>query len=162
MITCQQDELYAAEHTVPHGKVIQPGDLQDWVDALRDLPWWDRNFPQVLRVECHVLTTNKNGSVGGWYPQDGCGVIEMAPVHLNEMIVCHEVCHVLAAAGYNSHAHDPWFARTYLELLSQVRPDLYVNLYDAFTKGGIDFHFRGEGLSVPGGMPLGGGGHATS
>jgi len=157
MIACQQDELYAAECAVPHGRAIAPGALQSWVDALRDLPWWDRNFPQVLRIEAHVRKTSNQGSVGGWYPEDGCGVIEMAPCHLNEMIVCHEVCHVLAAAGYNSHAHDPWFARTYLELFCQVRPDLYVPLYNAFTTGGIDFHFRGDGLSVPGGIELGSG-----
>ena len=148
---CQQFELYAAEGTVGSDK-IAPADLQRWVDDLRDLDYWQRNFPQVLRVECHVRRSNKDGSVGGWYEADGCGVIEMAPIHLTEMYVLHELAHVLAAARYGSQAHDPWFARTYLELVSaRLGPDVYVPLYDRFTACDID---HDTDNAVPAGEPM--------
>lgn len=152
--SCQQDELYAAEAGVPHGAHIAPADVQGWVDALRDLPLWDRQYPQVLRVEAHVRRTDRDGSCGGWFPDDGCGQIEMAPVHLNELILCHEVAHVLAAARYGSGAHDPWFARTYLELVGSAVPHLFSDLYAAFVKAGIDHDHQS---SVPAGIEMGGG-----
>lgn len=155
--TCQQDELYAAESVV-RGQAIAPDHLQRWVDELRDLPYWTRNFEQVLRVEAHVRRTSKDGSAGGWFPEDGCGVIEMAPVHLTDLYVCHEVTHVIAAARYGSHAHDPWLARTYLELVSaRLGSDRYLELARSFDRAGIDYSIRaGTFLSEPAGLPLGG------
>lgn len=154
--TCQQFELYAAEGTVDQGQAIAPGALQAWVDDLRDLPYWQRTFPQVLRVETHVRRSDKDGSVGGWFEKDGCGQIEMAPVHLTELYVLHEVSHVLAEARYGSHAHDPWFARTYLELVAaRLGGRTYEELYRVFTERGID---HDHDSTVPGGIPLGPGG----
>lgn len=151
--TCQQFELYAAEGTADRGQRIAPGDLQAWVDDLRELPYWQRNYEEVLRVEAHVLRSDKDGSVGGWFPENGCGQIEMAPCHLTELYVLHEVAHVLASARYSSHAHDPWFARTYLELVSaRLGGAVYEELYQAFTARGIDHHTDN---AVPGGLPLG-------
>lgn len=150
--SCQQFELYAAEAAIDGGGTIAPADLQRWVDELRDLPWWERNFPQVLRVETHVRRSNRDGSVGGWHPEDGCGQIEMAPVHLTPLYVLHEVAHVLAAARYGSHSHDPWFARTYLELVSvRLGSGMYEELYRAFERGHIDHDTES---SAPAGIPL--------
>jgi putative metallohydrolase (TIGR04338 family) len=152
---CQQFELYAAEQTTTRGRTfVAPVDLQAWVDELRDLPYWQRNFPQVLRVETHVRRTDKDGSVGGWYPEDGCGVIEMAPCHLTELYVLHELSHVLADARYGSHAHDPWFARTYLELVyHRLGSETYQELARVFDARGIDY--AGD-FSNPAGTPMGG------
>jgi hypothetical protein len=156
---CQQFQLYAAEGVV-RGQAIAPDHLQRWVDGLRDLPYWLRNFPQVLRIETHVRRSSREGSVGGWYPKDGCGVIEMAPVHLTDLYVIHEVTHVLAHARYDSHAHDPWFARTYLELVhARLGSERYLELARSFDRAGIDYAIRpGTFLSEPAGIPLGPGG----
>lgn len=46
---------------------------------------------------------------------------------------------MLAEARYGSHAHDPWFARTYLELAYQVLgSEVYQDLYSAFEERGIE------------------------
>ncbi len=151
--TCQQFELYAAETTANLGRAIAPGALQAWVDDLRDLPYWQRNFPEVLRVECHVRRTDRDGSVGGWFPDDGCGQIEMAPCHLTELYVLHEVSHVLASARYSSRSHDPWFARTYLELVfARLGSEAFGALCGAFNARGID---HDTDNAVPGGVALG-------
>lgn len=153
-MSCQQFELYAAEGRVRTGARIARGELQEFVDQLRENPWWERNFPQVRRIETFVRGPRAaaKGSVGSWYPQQAAGLIEMAPVHLNELFIIHEVCHVLAAARYDSRAHDPWFARTYLEAVySYMGPRAYAELLAAFTAADVDHDTYS---SVPGGVQL--------
>lgn len=144
MAKCQQFELYAAEASVRRGRTLPADDLQAYVDELRDLPWWDSNFRKVERVDCRVRQTDREGSAGAWDSERQVGVVEMAPGHLTELIVLHEVSHVLAAARYGSRAHDPWFARTYLELVSVVLgPDAYLELRAGFRGQGVDFETEG-------------------
>lgn len=120
MSLCQQMQLYAAEWGVPGGHEFDSvPELQGWVDALRDEPWWDRFNPQVLRVDVGSRP-NGSGSVGAWFPEQRSGRIEMEPNHMHELVVLHELAHVLAGARHGSTAHDPWFARTYLEIVSLV------------------------------------------
>jgi putative metallohydrolase (TIGR04338 family) len=65
----------------------------------------------------------------------------MEPAHRCELVLGHEVAHVLAAARYGSHAHDPWFACTYLELVwSMMGPDAYLALQRSFQDAGIEHH----------------------
>lgn len=46
---------------------------------------------------------------------------------------------MLAAARYGSKSHDPWFARTYLELVYGVMgSDAYLRLFEAFERAGVD------------------------
>ena len=62
----------------------------------------------------------------------------MLRVHWNELVVVHELAHVLAHARFNSQAHDPSFARVYLELTFLIMgSEVYYQLYDAFTRDGI-------------------------
>lgn len=151
-LSCQQLELYAAESSAAQGRTLQLRELQRYVDELREAPWWRRNFPRVLRVEAHVRDDSRRGSVGAWHEDKGAGLIEMAPDHLNELYVLHEVTHVLAAARYRSRSHDPWFARTYLEAVyTYLGSDAYEALRDAFDQGGVDHHTDN---SVPGGRVL--------
>lgn len=151
MSCCQQYGLYAAEMGVPKGTPISPVNLQAYVDDLRESSYWQRNFPQVLRIEAHALTADGNGSVGAWSQEDGKGIIEMAPCHLNELFILHEVAHVVSAARYSSQAHCPWFSRTYLELVSYYLPESYPALYDSFVAAGIDFEHESY---VPAGIQL--------
>lgn len=117
---CQQYELYASEGGVEQGREFKTeAELQAWVDGLRENVWWERFYPQVRRVECGFVSGGK-GSVGAWFKDKGAGRIEMAPGHRNELVVCHELAHVLADARYGSQAHCPWFARVYLELVYLV------------------------------------------
>lgn len=139
MTSCQQFQLYAAEHNVPHGMTFfHAPELQGWVDALRDEPWWERFYPNVLRVEAAFV--RGPGSVGGWFPARGSGRIEMGPDHRCELYVCHELTHVLAAARYGSQAHCPWFSKVYLELTYLVMGSgAWSALRHAFVAAGIEF-----------------------
>ena len=151
MSCCQQYGLYAAETGVPQGASVSPADLQEYVDLLRESPYWQRSFPQVLRIETFSRTADGTGSVGGWHPELNCGTIEMAPCHHCELFILHEVAHVVSAARYGSQAHCPWFSRTYLELVSCYLPESYPALYDSFVSAGIDFEHESY---VPGGIQL--------
>ncbi len=148
---CQQFELYAAEGAVPHGRRLEPSELQDFVDQLREHPYFERNFPMVGRVDAFSKKTDRGGSVGWYEKANEGGVIDMAPCHHTELVVLHEMAHVLAQARYGSQAHCPWFARTYLELVSTYLPESYLPLYEAFVAGGIDFDHRSY---VPAGIEL--------
>lgn len=146
---CQQTELYAAEAAAPLGRTFaSEEELQCWVDKLRDDPYWQRVYPTVKRVDCFA---RKQGAAGGgsvgWYDADKMGgVIEMAPVHMNQRVVLHELAHVLAEARYGSKSHDPWFARVYLELVAIFLHEAYLPLYRSFTARGISFDFEEERL----------------
>lgn len=152
--SCQQFELYGAEAPISRqfGRLIPAAELQRYVDDLRDLPYWERNFEKVLRVDCFVRKTDRSGSVGAWHEHRNAGQIEMAPCHLTELYILHEVSHVLAAARYGSHAHCPWFARTYLELVySKLGGEASTALLAAFDAAGVDHDTRS---AVPAGVEL--------
>lgn len=137
---CQQFTLYGAERSVPTGTRFETVEaIQAFVDALRDTWWWDRYYSQVKRVEVYPRPASRRESVGSWKPELAAGKIEMLEVHWNELVVLHELAHVLAAARFGSQAHCPWFARTYLELVSHVMgPEAYVALHEAFDRDGVD------------------------
>jgi putative metallohydrolase (TIGR04338 family) len=137
---CQQFEVYAAEGGVPPGRVFHSSrEMQDWVDNLREEPWWERFYPQVLRVE--AVFGRGPGSVGGWFKDRGSGRCEMAPPHRCELVVCHELAHVLADARFGSQAHCPWWAKVYLELVyATMGTEPWTALRDAFVRDGIEFN----------------------
>lgn len=137
---CQQFELYAAERKVPQGhRFVSVESIQRWLDGLRDTWWWNLYYPQVRRVEVYSRPARMRDSVGSWHPELAAGKIEMLKVHYNELVLLHELAHVLAAARYDSHAHDPAFARVYLELVALVMgPVAYTRLYDSFEAAGIE------------------------
>lgn len=137
---CQQYELYEAERDVTEGrKFANQKELQAFVDDLVQRDWWSEFYPMVRFVEAFALRGG-TASVGGFDPHDGAGQIEMLPVHMNERTVLHELAHVLAAARGESKAHDPCFARIYLELVYRVMGyDVWHKLRTRFIEAGIDF-----------------------
>lgn len=154
---CQQFELYAAERQVPEGRrFASVEEIQRFVDGLRDTWWWRQWYPQVLRVEAYKRPSRMKESVGSYSAANRAGVIEMLEVHWNELVILHELSHVLASARYGSRSHDPYFARVYLETVALVMgPDVYRALYDAFEAGGIehDADDYGERLGLARRMP---------
>lgn len=136
---CQQYELYASEAGLPRGREFgTAAELQAWVDNLREQPWWQRFYPQVTRVEASFKPSGRC-SVGGWTKEMNAGRIEMLPCHRCELIVCHELAHVLASARYGSRSHDPWFARVYVELVFFVMGTAASTaLLEAFKAHGIE------------------------
>jgi putative metallohydrolase (TIGR04338 family) len=146
---CQQFELYASEASIPRGREFTSvEEMQRWVDDLRENPWWERFYPQVLRVEA-VFKPSGSCSCGGWTPSMGGGRIEMLPCHRNELVVCHELAHVLAAARFKSKAHCPWFAKTYLELVYLVMgTEAWTALRESFVAGGISFNPDPEAFAI--------------
>jgi putative metallohydrolase (TIGR04338 family) len=137
--SCQQFQLYAAEASIIRGASFRTKDeCQQFVDELRDLDWWERNFPQVKRVEV-FWRSRGSSSVGSWHEPESAGVIEMLPCHRNVREVLHEVTHVLCSARYGPCGHNPWFARTYLELVYSVMgSEAYAELAASFDRAGID------------------------
>lgn len=145
---CQQFELYASEVNVPRGTEFPNAKaMQQWVDDLRENTWWERFYPQVIRVE--AAFTRGPSSVGGWFSEQGGGRIEMAPSHRCQLVVCHELAHVLAAARFGSKAHCPWFAKTYLEIVYEIMGvETWTALRDSFVKGGIEFNPDPEPFAI--------------
>ena len=82
----------------------------------------------------------------------GYGQLEMLPQHLTPLILMHELAHVCAAERFDSQAHDPWFARTYLELVYRgVSALKYRELQAAFDDHGVDFDVdtsSGNGIAL--------------
>lgn len=140
MARTQQYELYAAERGVPVGRHFGSlAEIQAWVDALRETDWWFMRYPEVKRIEVGpAINGGRDGSVGWWEASKGAGRIEMSPVHWNELVVVHEISHVFAAVK-GSRAHDPIFARTFLNLTYLILgSETYQALHAAFTAAGID------------------------
>ena len=135
---CQQDELYAAEHEVPWtGDSFESIEqVQEWVDRLRESAWWERNFPNVRKVyvEKHV----KGRMDGAGLDDVGHGVVPWWP-GWGEMLMLHEVCHVLTDKRFGNAAHSPWFCRMYLEMVSTyLGPEVYLELQKAMDRHGVD------------------------
>lgn len=144
-MNCQQDELYAAELGGLRGDRLETREeIEAYVNALRDTPWWQERFAQVVYVEARVRKSNTAGSCGAFIKEHNAGLIEMAPCHCCEQYVLHELAHVLAHARYGCCSHGPWFARTYLELVYlAMGTEAYSLLYQAFESAGIDNRIDG-------------------
>lgn len=137
----QQDEVYAAEGRVRRGMTFASSrDAQAYVDSLRETWWWERFFWQgPARIEVYWRSRGAS-SVGKWEPENDAGLIEMLPSHRNELIILHEIAHVLADAIHGSHAHDPYFARTYAVLVYCVLgSDAWLELEAGYKEHGVEY-----------------------
>lgn len=145
-MACQQYELYSAEEVAPRGREFTSvEEMQRFVDDLRETWWWKMRFPMVHRIEVGAAPKNGGGSVGGFFPDKGAGRVEMMKEagHWCERILLHEISHVFAAAAYDSKAHDPQFARTYIDLVSLVMGEpAYTTLYNSFVDADIQFDYE--------------------
>jgi putative metallohydrolase (TIGR04338 family) len=160
--SCQQFELYAAERRVSTGERFPSvAAMQAFVDGLRNTWWWRQFYPNVARVEVYSRPSNRHESVGAYDAAKRAGHIEMLPVHWTPLVVLHELAHVLAKARYGSRAHDPAFARVYLELVYlELGYATYVELERAFTAAGINFDHDDPALGRARRMPAGDSSHS--
>lgn len=142
----QQDLVYRAEAEVPAGRAFRSvGEIQAWVDDLRDTWWWQAWYPQVVRVEVVRRDGRRRESVGAWHPDRGAGLVELLHAHWNDRDVLHELAHVLAAARHRSSSHDPAFCRTLYELVHlAVSPGHAVRLRAAYVRHGVDLDWEDE------------------
>lgn len=142
MSLCQQSALYAAEQPLPRAlglRALTLLEAQALVDGWRELPWWTQNFPGLEYVEVRRLRSSSAGSVGGLSDDPRVAICEMAPIHMNTLILAHEVSHPLTETRYGRGDHSPWFARTYLQLsFYALGSDGYKQLYDALEAANID------------------------
>jgi hypothetical protein len=143
---CQQDDVYAAERVLEPSPTFESFDaVQAFVDEMRDkYPFWEKAYAHVERIEIGPADRRGNAHVG-WFEPDKCrGRCEFLTDRPEIQLVLHEITHVLASARYGSRAHDPWFARSYLELTYLVRGSMaYFDLYSAFIAYGVDFDAEG-------------------
>ncbi len=136
---CQQTELYRAERSAPSGRQFHSvEEMQRYVDQLRESPYWRAYYPNVKRIEVYARPANRNESVGWFEPEKEAGAVEMLPAHWTELVLLHEVAHVLAGARFGSQAHCPWFARVYLELVYHFHSAGVDALHEAFESHGIE------------------------
>lgn len=145
MKRCQQYELYAAERGVDHGARF--GSLDEigrWVNQLRDEWWWQRFFRGVDVIEV-TDTVDLTASVGGLHDGGRTAVLNMLRVHWNEHDVLHELAHPLSESRFDSTSHDPFFARTLLDLTFLVRGyDAWDELQDVFRHANIEVDVTDE------------------
>lgn len=142
----QQDECYAAERRLERGRLFDSiEDAQRFVDELRDAPWWHaQQFDRhVLRIEVEATGRGVTRSGGSFDKAASAGLVELAPHGMHTREVLHEVAHVLARAVHGSQSHDPWWARTYLTLVSCVMgAEAYLTLQRSFDEQGVDYDVR--------------------
>lgn len=141
----QQFALYDAERKVNMGRRFQTHlEVQSYLDLMTQTRWWMNDHPDVRDIEC-ASSRRRGTSVGKWYSQDRAGYIEMAPDHLVENIVLHEVAHVVSHAEDCSNSHDPAFAQAYLVLVFRQRGlEAWTDLRDTFLSYEIIFNERDE------------------
>lgn len=139
----QQFDLYRAERSVDLGRRFASyAEVRDYVIDLVNRPFWERYSP-CLNIEVCQKTRRGNDSVGAWFPDSQYGYIEMNVNDLNENIVLHEISHCIAQAQFGSTSHDPYFAKTYLELVFLVRGvEPWTELKAAFDQAGIVYDER--------------------
>lgn len=135
----QQDRLYDAEES----SGVYPGapidDPQAWVNAKRDTWWWARWYWSVGYV--NVTVTRRDVDPTGTYDHaDGCGYVTLPRDYVRTGVLVHELVHVVAGKLHGSHAHDPWFAREYLNLTYLILgSDAYDQLRAAYVDHGVEF-----------------------
>jgi len=140
MTKCQQYEVYAAEEAVPTGTVFcDVTHAQAFVDGLRETWWWERfYFAAPARVE--VYFRGGSMSLNGYDRAKDAGFIELAPGQRNVKTVLHELAHILAEVLFASHAHDPYFARTYAVLVYAVLGSLaWRTLQAGYERCAVDY-----------------------
>lgn len=139
----QQQECYAAQAALPDGRrFASVAEVQRFVDELRDRLWWTAQgyHLAVLRIEVGATRSKKFNGIG-WFDREAkAGRIELTPEGLTMRTVLHEVAHVLSVAQHGSKSHDPWWARTYLTLVSLVMgTEPYLALRSAYDATGVDY-----------------------
>lgn len=140
----QQDKLYTAEREiVPGMDFLSVSHVQDWVNDLREVWWWEAWVPQVLKIE--VDRAPKGQCSQAWFEEfKQVGTMLFDSDTPDFRTVVHELAHVLASARRYSTSHDPWHARILLELTCLLRgPEIYMELLGAFIKHGIDYDAGG-------------------
>lgn len=137
----QQSKLYAAEDVIPDAdeEAFTIEELQVWVDGIRETRWWYDRYRVIERVEVGRAESSRR-SVGWYETAKAAGRIEMIPSHRNIPMATHELSHVVAECYHSSHAHDPWFAREYLNLTYFISGSAaYLRLQKSFDDKGVEY-----------------------
>lgn len=137
----QQHLVYAAEVGLPSGREFTSlKEIQQWVDDLRETWWWTSRYARVERVEVGPGRKNSQKSVGWFEKLKYAGRIEMQRCHWNVRDVTHELAHVISIAMHESKAHDPWFAREYINLTYLISGEqTWRQLATAFDRHGVQY-----------------------
>jgi putative metallohydrolase (TIGR04338 family) len=145
---CQQDQLYAAEAAwIRQGPTFATVDeVQQFLDDLRDAWWWEKWLgTELQRIEVGKARKGaKFQGVGGYNREHASGRVEFSTWPIGKRVVIHEITHVIANCRRCSKAHDPWFARIFLELVYLIEgSESYDELRAAFERNGIDYDAGG-------------------
>jgi putative metallohydrolase (TIGR04338 family) len=135
------EAVYAAETTLDPGRAFGTVvEIQDYLDALCANDWWNERFPGVVRIEAVGIRSRCVDGVGRPDPDRNAGVIGMTADGRKELIVLHEVAHVLCRPDAG---HGPAWVRTYLELAYRLMgTEAWARLRTALVARGVDIGSR--------------------
>lgn len=133
----QRSKLYKAENTVD-GIFFQPTYLasiagcQQFVDRIVRKRWFQRNF-NIKKVTVHPKRNNA-------YARGGYGNVWLPRWARTEMVILHELSHVVTLTQHEFHG--PEYAGTYIYLVEKViGEDKARELTEAFRAYGVDWTF---------------------
>jgi putative metallohydrolase (TIGR04338 family) len=109
----QRQKVYNAENVVPRGRQFnRVVEITVFVDHMLKTTWWRRNFPDVKFI---TVKDGRRRIRPSAYRAER--VIKMPKWSRNELIVIHEVAHIVTPDCYA--AHGPEYCRTYLDLVKR-------------------------------------------
>lgn len=146
---CQQFEVYDAEEAVPRGTVFRTAkEAQAFMDDLTETWWWQKFyatpnpllFGRTAPARVEVYFRSRGHSVNKYDKSKDGAVIELRPGQRDAKTLTHELAHIIAEALFDSHAHDPKFARTYAILVYEVLgSQAWLTLQAGYDRCGVDY-----------------------
>jgi hypothetical protein len=135
----QQQAVYDAEEATHFSCGFDDfNELRNWLLDLRETDWWRDCIGEALLFVDVRPVKGKWSSAHTDTVECRCD-IALSPFGHNTLTVLHELSHGIARVLHYSESHDPWWARTYLEVVSLVLgPDAYVQLSEAFSARGVE------------------------
>jgi hypothetical protein len=137
----QRSKLYSAERAAKLGGIVfkTEAEIQEYVDKLTHSVWFQARWSR-RRIPVRVKRDGSTWSQGGW------SGLHIAPCHMVEWVVLHEVAHVVAEAH---HMHDAQYAAIFLALVThEIGPEAGARLREQFKLKRVKHRVSGGAIVV--------------
>lgn len=123
----QRSKVYKAEGNIAQGEMkAQMVDLQAFVNKVVGSAWWKRHYPNVQRI---TATDGRRRRRASAFPLTR--KIVMPKWSRSEMIILHEIAHIVTPTQYAWHG--PEYCKVYLELVKVfMGEETWKSLRDSF------------------------------
>lgn len=132
----QRSRLYKAEDSLPERKqLLRRGSLkacQEFVDSITATRFWRTHMPHMPYVSvtpgvCHAIATLEHATIA------------MPPSLRSELIILHELAHLMSFHDAQISYHGPEFAWVYSDLVRRfMGGDVSRRLHAAFREYGVE------------------------